>query len=427
VTVDISGGSSGRARVLLVHRYFWPDSPPYAVMLRSIAAHWASRGHDVEVLSSQPSYKPETSPGPAPGTEQMDGFAVRRLRMRSDRDGFLRRPRNMVRFSFLVALRVLFGPGRDVVMCSTVPQVLLGWATSWAARRRGSAFVYHCMDLHPEIGRLSGEFSHPLVYRVLMRLDIAACRRAAAVVVLSDDMRDALLRRDRALANRIVVLNNFDLPAYGVEDREAPVSPRDDVVTVAFTGNLGRFQGLETVVTAVLSDAPAMGRIRLVLMGEGAAKGGLADQVAAAPRERRDRVVLLPHGSVAQARALMRVADWGLVSLAPEVIRYAYPSKTATYLSEGLPVLAAVESGTALARDVEAWGVGARLPLTSPATVASALARLLERGEDEKSAMRERAREVWRREFAVDRRLARWDELLDRVGVSAGVGTGATR
>lgn len=414
---DVPGGAHDPARVLLVHRYFWPDNPPYAVMLRAIAAHWSSRGHDVEVLSSQPSYKPETSLEPAPRTERLDGFRVRRVPMRPDRGGFLRRPRNMVRFSLLVTLRVLFGRRRDVVMCSTVPQVLLGWATSGAARLRGSAFVYHCMDLHPEIGRLSGEFSHPLVYRLLMRLDTATCRRAAAVVVLSDDMRDALLRRDRTLADRIVVLNNFDLPEYGVEDAEAPVPPRDDVVTVAFTGNLGRFQRLDTVVAAVLSDAPAMERVRLVLMGEGAAKGGLADQVAAAPRDRRDRVVLLPHGSTAQARALMRIADWGLVSLAPEVIWYAYPSKTATYLSEGLPVLAAVESDASLARDVEAWGVGAHVALESPATVASALARLLERGEG--VAMRERAREVWRREFAVEERLARWDDLLDRVGVDA--------
>ena len=56
----------GRLRLLLVHRYFWPDTPPYAVMLRAIAAHWAAAGHRVEVLAGQPSYKPETAPSVAP-------------------------------------------------------------------------------------------------------------------------------------------------------------------------------------------------------------------------------------------------------------------------------------------------------------------------------------------------------------------------
>lgn len=421
-----SDGPHGRSRVLLVHRYFWPDTPPYAVMLRALAAHWADAGHDVEVLSSQPSYQPETSLGRAPSTEHMDGFRVRRLPMRPDRGGFLRRPRNMVRFSLLASLRVLLGPRRDLVVCSTVPQVLLGWALSWAACRRGSAFVYHCMDLHPEIGRLSGDFSHPLVYRVLMRLDLATCRRVAAVVVLSEDMRDALLRRDPSLADRIVVLNNFDLPEYGTEAVDSPIPPREDVVTVAFTGNLGRFQGLDTVVSAVLSDVCGAEQVRLVLMGEGAAKGGLADQVAAAPRQRRERVVLLPHGSTAQARALMRIADWGLVSLTPGVIAYAYPSKTATYLSEGLPVLAAVEGDSALVRELEAAGAGLHLPLDSAEAVAGALAKLARLG-GEATARRERARDMWRREFAAATRLARWDELLGRVAVGAGTRTGARR
>lgn len=400
-------------RVLAIHRFFWPDTPPYAVMLRAIAAHWAAQGHEVEVLASQPSYKPETALETAPRTEQVDGFTVRRLPMQPDRGGRARRPRNMVRFSALAAWRVLIGPRRDVVMCSTAPQVLLGWAVSLAARVRRARFVYHCMDLHPEIGALSGEFAHPLVYRVLMRLDTAACRRAAAVVVLSDDMRDALLRRDASLAERIVVLNNFDLPEYG-DPAEAPVTSRDDVVTVAFTGNLGRFQGLEEIVDAALADDPALDSLRLVLMGEGAAKAALAAAVAAAPQERRRRVVLLPHGSTAQARAVMRAADWGLVSLAPKVVDFAYPSKTATYLSEGLPVLAAVEPESALARDVVAWGAGRTLALDSAVTIRDGLVGLVHE-RDQLPALRSSAREAWSHEFAVEGRLRRWDALLSDV------------
>ncbi len=424
MTEPVPGIGSERARLLLVHRYFWPDTPPYAAMLRAIAAHWAAAGHDVEVLASQPSYKPETTPVTAPSDENIDGFRVRRLRMRPDRGGRLRRPRNMVRFSLLVALRVLFGPRRDVVMCSTVPQVLLGWTTSWAARVRGSAFVYHCMDLHPEIGKLSGEFANPIVYRLLMWLDLRACRRAAAVVVLSDDMREALLRRDPALDERIVVLNNFDLPEYGAETADVPLEVSEELMTVVFTGNLGRFQRLDVIVAAVLSDHPGMDRVRLVLMGEGAAKDGLARQVAAAPEQSRGRVDLLPHGSSAQARALMRVADWGLVSLSPDVIRYAYPSKTATYLSEGLPVLAAVEADSSLVRDVETWGVGTRLPLDSAEVAARALSDLAG-GDDQASQRRAQARSVWRREFAVEGRLEQWDALIGGLGRRRRLGVGA--
>jgi glycosyltransferase involved in cell wall biosynthesis len=401
-------GPSERLKVLAIHRYFWPDTPPYAAMLRTIAAHWAEQGHDVEILSSQPSYKSGTDLAAMPARQRLDRLRVRRVRMVPDDGPRGRKLRNMIRFSLFAFAHVLLGHRRDVVMCSTAPQVTLGWLVSLAARLRRARFVYHCMDLHPEIGRLSGEFASPLLFRILLRLDLATCRRAKAVVVLSDDMRDALLERDAALASRIVVINNFDLPG-----EDAPVEaelPTFEGLTVAFTGNLGRFQALEAMVEGVLGEEPELDRVRLVLMGEGAAKPAIEKLLTDAPPARRARVLLLPHGSVADARAVMRAADLGLVSLAPNVIRYAYPSKTATYLAEGLPVLAGVEEDSALARDVRGWGVG-DLVGRSPEEARAALLEWLVR-RDELPGMRQAATQAWVASFAVEPKLEQWNKLL---------------
>ncbi len=62
------------------------------------------------------------------------------------------------------------------------------------------------------------------------------------------------------------------------------------------------------------------------------------------------------------SRALLAVSDLGLVSLAPGVIRFAYPSKMATYLGAGVPVLVGVEPDSAMARIVVDSGAGAVLP-----------------------------------------------------------------
>jgi glycosyltransferase involved in cell wall biosynthesis len=408
----VTNVSRGRVRILAVHRYFWPDSPPYASLLREITAHWAASGHQVEVLTSQPSYKPEQELAAEPAVDVIEGVTVRRLAMVPDRGSRLRKPRNVLRFSLLVFLRVLLGRRYDVVMCSTAPPVVLGWLTSLAARLRRARFVYHCMDLHPEIGKVSGEFAHPWVYGLLLRLDIATCRRAAAVVVLSVDMRAALIERDARLANRIVVLNNFDVPSYDeVPAPDAQDHPDPQRLTVAFTGNIGRYQGLETITEAILGSNDRMQAVRLVLMGEGTAKAGLQQIVDGAPADRRGRVQLLPHGTPAQARAVMRGADLGLVSLVPGVIGYAYPSKTASYLSEGLPVLAAVEPDSGLARDVLDWGVGGVLPVDNADTVADELA-VWSRRKPELAAMRVRALEVWREQFSAEARLKDWDALL---------------
>lgn len=400
-------------RILAIHRYYWPDAPPYASLLRSIVARWTDAGHEVDVLSSQPSYKPELANERRPDRERVDDATVHRLDVRPDRSGGLaRRLLNLVRFPTLVTWRILRGPAYDVIMCSTAPPVLLGAAVSWAARRRGAAFVYHCMDIHPEIGAISGEFANPWVRRVLLHLDLAACRRAAAVVVLSGDMRDSLLGRDPSLADRVVVINNFELPDFDTRVAASPLPPAPDRLRVVFTGNIGRFQALEPIVAAVL-EGDDLDDVELVLMGEGAAKAGLVRRLEQAPAERRRRVRFLPHGSPAEARALAETADLGLVSLTPKVIAYAYPSKTATYLAASLPVLVSVDAGSELARTVADEGVGAVLP-SDAAGIRDVLGDLASR-RAELAAMRVRARELWAKEFSVDEALPRWDALLERV------------
>ena len=400
-------------RILAIHRYYWPDAPPYASLLRAIVARWSGSGHVVDVLTSQPSYKPELPNRQRPVHERVDAATVHRIAMRPDRSGgALRRMINLVRFPMLVAWRILRGPGYDVVMCSTAPPVLLAAAVSWAARRRGAVFVYHCMDVHPEIGAISGEFANPWVRRVLLALDRAACRRAGAVVVLSGDMRDALLRRDPSQAERIVVINNFDLPDFHTAAAPSPIPAAPERLRVVFTGNLGRFQALDTFVSAVL-EGDGLDDVELVLMGEGAAKADLVRRVDAAPADRRGRVRFLAHGTPAQARALAETADLGLVSLTPGVISYAYPSKTATYLSASLPVLLALDADSELARTLVEEGVGAVLP-GDPAGIRDVLADLASR-RHELAAMRVRAREMWAKEFSAEETLPRWDALLERV------------
>lgn len=398
-------------RVLAIHRFYWPDTPPYASLLRAIVARWHSDGHQVSVLSSQPSYKPETTLAARPSREEVDGVMVHRISMKADRSGGPQRLINLVRFPLIASWRVLVGPPRDVVMCSTAPQVTLGALVSLAARIRGARFVYHCMDLHPEIGRLSGEFAHPLVYRALMALDKATCRRASVIIVLSDDMRRAVERRDPSLADRIVVLNNFELPSFEGDLGQVPLTRPQDRVRIAFTGNLGRFQGLEAITRTVLADDDALDGLELVLMGEGSAKKGLQEMVAAVPPERRDRVRFVPHGSPADAKALLRDSDYGLVSLTPGVIEFAYPSKTATYLSEGVPLLVAVEPESELVLMVEREGLGRHLPSRDEAMVGV----LVDMAASGPTSAYQRARALahWQSQFSAEHQLQRWSALLD--------------
>lgn len=124
-------------------------------------------------------------------------------------------------------------------------------------------------------------------------------------------------------------------------------------------------------------------------MGEGSAKEEIERLVDRAPAESVQRVVLVPHGDPREVQALLDTADLGLVSLSADVIRYAFPSKTATYLGAGVPVLARVEPDSALAWVVLDHGIGGLLPVDDVAGTGQTLVEWVAR-RDELPAMRRR-------------------------------------
>lgn len=381
-------------RITMVERFFYPDSAPGALLTRGLAGHLAAAGHAVRVLAAQPSYRSVGQVGEAPRSETLDGAQVRRVPAIRERGPRWRQLLNYCAFPVQVGGRLLASRDDDAVVCNTVPPVVLPAIVALASRLRGQSFVYQCMDLHPEIGRLTGEFANPLVFRALRWIDTCSMRSAAAVVVLSEDMRRAVLARDPSLERNTVVINNFSPRAD--EAGMAPLPPAPDgVVRVVFTGNLGRFQGLETIVGAMAHLGP-QDRVQLVLMGDGRARQQIAEQVADLSLPPGSEVTLLPHGSPGEARALMRSAHVGVVSLIPDLVRYAYPSKTATYAEQGLPMLVVCEGDSELAEMIRSEGLGWHAEPGDAAGVAAAL-----------------------RKASMDVATGRWQERSDRVAAYA--------
>jgi glycosyltransferase involved in cell wall biosynthesis len=378
-------------------------------MLRDIVRHWASEGASVDVLSTQPSYQQKSSTPRSSGDVIDDRVRVRRIALPLERGRRWLIPFNIVIFSAIVAAQVLMRRRRyDVVMTSTAPPVVLAWVASRAAHLRGSKFIYHCMDIHPEIGRLSGDFRSPLLFRALQLLDQSTCATAAAVVVLSNDMAATLRGRQTFRSVAIRKINNFDLGTAAHAARELS-EPGNDVLRIVFTGNIGRFQGLDTVVAAL--SKVKRGSVHLTLMGDGTAVQQLREQASVVPGA---CVSFIPHQDVAAARALMASSDLGLVSLTQGIHHLAYPSKTMTYLAEGCPVLAIVELDCELVQMLEVEGVGLGV---SPGDV-DQLARVLDNLAGTPQAlrtMREKARLRGPFLFEKGETLDKWSLLLQDV------------
>ncbi len=400
-------------RALVIHRYFWPDTPPYASMLRRIGEHWIEGGHTVQVFSTQPSYKVEVDNEQRPKREKLGELEVVRcsLLKEKSRSGLLRATNSLL-FAIKVFLHILGQRGRwDVVMCSTVPPVLVGMASSLGAKLMGAKFIYHAMDIWPEVGTVADQLKPGLVYRLMCWLDTRTCLRASAIVCLSEDMRDSFIARDSRLSNKIHVINNFDLPDYAEPKNAVAVQPKmAGIFRVLFAGNVGRYQSLDTVLKAAerLRDRTD---IEFVFVGDGAAKASL--QVRAKETGMLEKsVFFVSHQPVAVAKQMIAEADLALVSLAPEVIKYAYPSKTMTYLAMGSPLAVVVELESELARTVQQERLGIVVGPGEPEKLAHAIAGLSEQPE-ELAAMRIRCVEYSKLKATPEVLLREWDRLVE--------------
>lgn len=395
-------------KILAVHRYYWPDTPPYAAMLRRIVATWQSAGHQVEVLSSHPSYKKGLKNERRPENDSVDGVAVDRMTLPNETARPLVRIVNALRLGGKLLWKACTRK-YDVIMISTAPPVLGGVAAALACKLTGARFIYHCMDIHPEVGRVSGEFANPLVFRVLRKLDQWACHQADPVVVLSRDMANTLRERQGGEGLSIQVLNNFSLPAEQPIPSVLPFEWPTDAFTVLFAGNIGRFQGLDTVIEAMgcLRDRKD---IAFVMMGEGVSKSVLQGQA----NELEANVHFVGHQPVEVAKAAMQYADAGFVSLTTDIYRYACPSKTMTYLEQGCPLIVAVEPESELASEVVSGGYGHAIPAGDIAALVALLEKLSESDKEAISQMKAQAKAKSQQAFSEEVVLAKWASLLQQ-------------
>lgn len=400
-------------RIVLVSPYFVPDTPPYAAMLDAVAQRLERDGHDIVVLTCQPSYN-RVAAGEAPAREVMSANIEvhRRPTFSEDHRLGLGRLLNVLLFSFSVVVARRWIKRADMVMVVSSPPFALGISGVVLAKLCRAALVYHKQDIHPDAAAAIGLGGSGLSTELLRRLDSWTDLRAARVVVLSRDMAATEAARG-VQREHLRVINNFDPwedPGTSGE-RGSDGGDECEPFRVVFAGNLGRFQGLRSLVrtAAALRDDD---RIRFDLIGDGALRGELEHEVAVEGVTNVSFHGYLPPADT--ARFLRERASVGVVSLEPGVIRTAYPSKTMSYLRNGCPVIAMVEGDSELAQELQAAGAGLAVPPGDWRALADAIQDLCRKGS-RMEAMATAAVHLYEKSFAKENRLEDWAAFAHEV------------
>ena len=268
-----------------------------------------------------------------------------------------------------LALRAEF----DLVVASSTPLTVAIPALA-AHAARGTPFVFEIRDPWPEVPRALGGVPRP-VLAAMESLANAACRRAAAVVALSDGMAETARARGADPARVHVVPNGCDLHAFG--PHVAPWRPHQAAAwecLAVYAGAHGRANGLGALLdAAALLRARGEHRLRILLVGQGAEKPAL---VARAEAEGLDNVTFLdplPRAALGGLYAGSQVALHLLAGL-PAFAEWTAPNKIMDGLAAGLPVVTN-QAGRA-ARIVATGPSGIAVPAGDAAALADALTRL---------------------------------------------------
>lgn len=394
-------------KILLSHRYFWPDTSPYATILRSIAKRLAQEGHEVTVFTTQPSYHASESLK-APAFEKIDGFSIIRMGIfKENKKNIPLRAFNVLSYATGLRRHIIKEGNYDIVMAATFPPIAAARAASSAARKTGAKFIYHFMDIHPEVSLYSGQLKKGRIFKALQKYDSKTCHRADALVVLSDDMAKSLTDRPNNEGLTPLVLNNFLLENFDKTDIKDTPSLPDDKFTILFAGNIGNFQNLDTMIAAA-HKLKNNQDIQFWFMGEGVAKNRLIKQA----NTLLDKTVFfLPfvHHSVAQK--LMGQASLNLVSLVPNIYKVAYPSKTLSILSQSSPILATIEIESELAQMIEKEKIGYIADQTSPNAVAQAIQKAYDE-RDQQNILRDNVKKLYDTRFSQTKILDHWASLM---------------
>lgn len=231
------------------------------------------------------------------------------------------------------------------VYVSTDPPVLVPFIVMLYSKLFRASYVYHLQDIHPEATNVVVKVN-PLIFRILRQMDTLVMRQANRLITITPEMAAEIINRSRTQAPIDVVTN----PAVSFESVKEVVSKKPGF---SFCGNAGRLQRIPLIVDAIERYLSAGGRLEFAFAG-----GGVYAQRLQQLAAQYSRVSYEGQVSATEAAQLNADYKWALLPIEDEVTRYAFPSKSSSYVFSGAFILAVCGEQTSVAQWVASHRLG---------------------------------------------------------------------
>lgn len=394
--------SEQQTEYVLVTEYYHPDTASTGQLMTDLAEGLQDRGLDMTVYTGQPNYHSGDNEK-QPRVSEHEGVRIKRIRAPQVRQTSLpRRLFNWGVFTVWMFVAMLFSrtdKEREVVFVSNPP--FLPVAMWLACRLRGWNYTYIVYDLYPDQPvELDYIREGGVIHRVWGFLNRRAFLAADHVVALGPVMKERICRNagSKFDASKVEVIHNW-------EDEEF-IQPRDkadnwfsqehdlvDPFTVLYSGNIGDFHDLETLVEAAAAFEDE--NVRFLIIGEGDNKEtvvSLAEELGL----RGDTVEFLPYQPWDDLPYSLTSGDVSVVTVKEGFEGICVSSKLYTAMAAGDPVLTIAQPEDDESRIVDQFDAGFHVAQGDSSGIVDAIERwradpelVAEQGANARSAFEE--------------------------------------
>lgn len=252
-------------------------------------------------------------------------------------------------FFMIWVIGVLLWTRPRKVYVSTDPPVLVPFVVMLYTKMFDASYVYHLQDIHPEAANVVVPVNH-LIFRCLQKIDGIVMRQATSLITITCEMAAEISARS-GTQSPVLVINN---PAVSF-DSVCHIAPKKR--GFSFCGNAGRLQRIPLLIDAIERYLDEGGKLEFAFAGGGVYAPELKNLAERHPQVRYDGLV-----SATEAAQLNADYQWALLPIEDEVTRYAFPSKSSSYVFSGAFILAVCGEQTSVAKWIKDHRLGLVVP-----------------------------------------------------------------
>lgn len=393
---------------LFVTQYYRPEMIGSGPFCGDLAEWLSQKGYRVTVLTAQPHYPfGQRFPGygsDGPRREVLNGVRIERLRSWLPKKGSAA-ARIFADACFLlngIAALVRRQVGRSPLVVSLCPSIL-SVALGMIARRSGGRHIAVVHDIQSGLARGLGMVGSGWILRAMQWCERRILNRVDLVAVLTEEMRQQL--RAAGVTSPIEVI-----PIWVDTGRIWPIEMlRNGPVTILYSGNLGKKQGLGQVIALAEELQRDRPDIQIVVRGNGGQADALRAEIAAKRLTNIRLTDLLPPERLSQGLA---EGDIHLVPQDPEGAEFAVPSKIFTVMAAGRPFIATARPGSPLSRLQQVSGAFLCAPPNDASAFAKAVLKLADDAQS-RAELGARGRQFVEANFSKSKVLGDFTSLIE--------------